>query len=376
MSVLAALAFLWLAAPEAVVLHCERVFDGQEMRGAADVVVRGGRIESVGTKTVDAGAREIDLRGRTCLPGLVDAHTHLLLHGGDYDAQIQKETAEYRTLVATVAARQTLEAGITTVRDLGNEGAGFGDLALRDAIARGIVPGPRIVASIQPVVPTGAYRLTGLSPRVTGAPIALEADGVAEVRRAVRTLVAQGADVLKLYVESYEKRATDPDVLSGAFTYTPEELGAATDEAHAAGLRVAAHVYTDAGARRAVAAGVDSVEHGLYVTEETFRAMKSKGIAYVPTLGVYEQWRDGVIFAPVPDTMRAKLARTVERHEASFRAALRSGVTIVFGSDTFEKPGTNAADLVSMARAGMPRIDSRLKPSDLFSLRFSVSAPE
>jgi imidazolonepropionase-like amidohydrolase len=359
MSALAARAATSTEVP-AIYLQCGRLFDGTAMRENVAVVVRGGTIAEVGVGlAVPEGAQRIDLGAFTLTPGLIDAHTHIALHPGNYDDQILKETPELRAIYATVSARLTLESGITTIRDLGNEGAGFADVALRDAIAKGVVPGPRILAAIQPVTATGAYGLVGFSPYAKLPTTAYEADGPVEVRRQVRNLVRQGADVLKLYMESYEKRqASDSDVLSGARNYTDEELQAAVEEAHGAGLKVAAHTYADESARRAVDAGVDSIEHGLYVSEATFRKMAAKGVVYVPTLMVYELWRDGKIFAGSSPTALDKVKKTVDLHAEAFRSALRTPVRIVMGSDTFELPGTNAQELVAMVRTGMSPIEA------------------
>jgi imidazolonepropionase-like amidohydrolase len=371
------------AAAEAPSLHleCGRVFDGTSVRDGLVVVVRDGKLADVGVGIPPAeGATVVDLTGLTLLPGLIDAHTHIALHPGSYDDQILRETPELRAIHATVGARATLEAGITTIRDLGNEGAGFADVALRDAIAKGVVPGPRILAAIQPVSASGSYGLVGFSPYLKLPPIAYEADGPAEVRRRVRDLVHHGADVLKVYMESYEKRATRSDVLSGARTYSDEELRAAVDEAHAAGLRVAAHTYSDENARRAVEAGVDSIEHGLYLSEATFRRMAERGVAYVPTLLVYELWRDGVIFPASSPETRAKLGRTVEEHTAAFRRALKTPVRVVMGSDTFEKPGSNSQEIAAMVRNGMSPLEalrsSTARAAELLGLGRTVGVIE
>lgn len=349
-------------AQEAVTyLKAARLFDGRAgtLVEDAGVVVRGGAIVAVGAGLpVPAGATVIDLGDRTLMPGLIDAHTHIVLHAGDYDDQILRETPEYRALYGAVNAQATLQAGVTTIRDLGNEGAGFADVALRDAIADGLVPGPRILAAIQPVTSTGAYRLVGYSPYHSWPPLSYAADGPAEIRTQVRRLIAQGADVVKIYLESFEKRQLSADSLTGAFNYAQEELNVLVEEAHRAGARVAAHVYSDAGARMAIRAGVDSIEHGLYLRAETFRMMAERGIYYVPTLLVYEMWRDGEIFGGISPENRVKLTNTVEKHTAAFRRALATPVRIVFGTDTFEKPGTNAQELALMVRYGMPTLDA------------------
>jgi imidazolonepropionase-like amidohydrolase len=339
-------------------IKARRMFDGRSdtLRENAVVVVENGRIVSVGT-TVPANAKVIDLGDRTLLPGLIDCHTHIALHSGDYDAQMLRETPEYRTIIATINGRKTLDAGVTTIRDLGNEGAGYADIALRDAVAKGLIDAPRVVAAIRPVTSTGGYRMTGYSPYNVMPPLSSAADGVAEVRREVRKLIADGADVVKIYMESYEKKQPHSDMLSGAENYSQEEVKVLVEEAHRGGVKVAAHTYSDAAARMAIAADVDSIEHGLYLQEETFRLMAQKGIVYVPTLMVYELWRDGELFGGATGEMKARLTRTCEAHAASFKRALATPVKIAFGSDTFEKPGTNTIELEYMAKYGMRNAD-------------------
>ncbi|HEX8709230.1 MAG TPA: amidohydrolase family protein [Pyrinomonadaceae bacterium] len=342
-------------------IRAARLFDGRSdtLTESVSVLVQGKTIVRVGRDLpVPAGATVIDLGERTLMPGLIDAHTHIVLHAGDYDAQILRETPEYRSIYATVNARKTLEAGVTSIRDLGNEGAGFADVALRDAIAGGLVPGPRIVAAIRPVTSTGAYRLVGYSPYHTLPPLASSADGPAEVRKEVRRLIEQGADVIKIYMESYEKRQMRSDLLTGALNYSQEELNALVEEAHRGGVRVAAHTYSDEAARMAITAGADSIEHGLYLKEETFRLMARKGIYYVPTLLVYELWRDGKIFGGISAENKLKLTNTVREHTATFKRALATPVKIAFGTDTFELPGTNAQELELMVRYGMRPVEA------------------
>jgi len=344
----------------AVYLKAHRFFDGKhDPSRNVVIVVQDGKITEVRSDgTVPPGARVIDLGNRTVMPGLIDAHTHIALHAGDYDGQILRETPEFRTLYAAANAQKTLLSGVTTIRDLGNEGSGFADVALRDAIEKGLVPGPRIVAAIRPVTATGAYRLVGYSPYLQTPAISSAADGPSEVRKQVRLLIAQGADVIKIYMESFEKKPLRDDILTGSMNYSKEELVALVEEAHRAHVRVAAHTYSDEAANLAIDVGVDSIEHGLYLKDETFRRMADKGIYYVPTLMVYEMWRDDEIFQPVPAATRQRLANTVREHTATYQRALKSHVKIAFGTDTFEKPGTNAQELVLMVRYGMSTLDA------------------
>jgi imidazolonepropionase-like amidohydrolase len=361
-ALLIGLSSISLYAQEPIIyLKAGRMFDGQSQTLQENVIiaVKGAKILDIRAGSEPpARAIVIDLSDKTVMPGLIDAHTHIVLHPGDYDQEALRETPEFRAIFATTTARITLQAGITTIRDVGSEGSGLVDIALRDAIAQGLVPGPRILASIRPIVPTGSYQLVGYSPYATLPSLSEEADGTAEIRKQVRHLTKLGADLIKVYIEAAEKKQTSNDSLTGALTYSSEELNVLVEEAHRAGLKVAAHLYSDTAARLAVGAGVNSIEHGLYITEETFSTMARKGIYYVPTLMVYELWRDGKVFGEVTPETRAKLITTVARHTETFKRALKTKVKIVFGTDTFSFPGTNPKELELMVKYGMTPLEA------------------
>jgi imidazolonepropionase-like amidohydrolase len=351
------LAGLALAAPAAppppapLLLTGARVLapEGDRLLDGRDVLVENGRIAAIGpagTLQAPAGARRIDLQGLTLIPGLIEMHSHLLLHPYDetpWDDQVLKEPLELRTIRAVTAAKATLEAGFTTVRDLGTEGAAFADVALRDAIAQGMVPGPRVFAATRAIVATGCYGPSGFDPRWDVPKGAQEVTGPVEMRKAVREQIAAGADWIKVYAD-YRRR---PGVTTP--TLTQEEMAAAVDEARSAGLPVAAHAYTEEGIRRAVLAGVRTIEHGTYVTDDLLALMKQKGVALIPTLAAseavsrYAGWKPGT-----PEPQRIQETREM------FARALKSGVTIANGSDVgVFAHGQNAREIELMVAYGM-----------------------
>jgi len=335
-----------------IAIRCGRLIDGKssDVMENAMVLVRGNKITAVGKNiAIPAGAQILDLGAATVLPGLIDTHTHLLLHEGDYDEQLLRWSQAKRAIYATAHAKQTLEAGFTTVRDVETEGAGYADVALRDAIGAGIVPGPRIKASTRALSVTGGYALYGYSPDITVPTGAQLIDGEAEARRAVREQIKYGADWIKIYIDSHRRRYI-ADTLVGSPTFSDAELRAIMEEANNMGVSVCAHAYTSAAAQRAVQAGIRSIEHGLYLDEPTFRMMAQNNVYWVPTLIAY-------VMSEEESTSPARkqiLHNTVQKHKETFRRALKTGVKIAFGSDLTAYHGTNAKEFELMVDYGMP----------------------
>jgi imidazolonepropionase-like amidohydrolase len=311
------------------------------------VLVKGERIVAAGNDVSAPGAREIDLPDATLVPGLIEGHSHLFLHPYNetsWDDQVLHESVALRTARAVTAARATLLAGFTTVRDLGTEGAGYADVGLKQAIDEGIVPGPRMLVATRAIVASGAYGPKGFEPGVEVPQGAEEATGE-DMVRAVRRQIAAGADVVKLYADYRWRPGEDRRP-----TMSESELRAATAAAHDAGRSVAAHSTTEEGMRRSIAAGVDTIEHGYGGTKEIFRAMKDRGVVLCPTLAAtdavarYQGW-DG----------RAPAPASVELGRASFKAALAAKVTICAGGDVgVFAHGENVRELELMQEAGMP----------------------
>jgi len=317
-----------------IAIKAGKLIDGKSNAAQSNIIVlvEANKITAVGSHvTVPSGARVIDLSNSTVMPGLIDAHTHLLLQGditaADYDDQLLKESPQYRTIVATVNARTALENGFTTLRDLETEGAGYSDVDIKRAIEKGVIPGPRLIVATRALDVTGAYPLLGYAPNVP-VPVGLQTcDGPDDCRRAVREQIKYGADWIKVYADrSYYLK---PDgTLSSIPTFTPEEMKAIIDEAHREGHKVAAHAMATPGEKNALDAGVDSIEHGDYLSDETLAQMKRQSVFYCPTLyvGVYVAKGRAEGGAPI-------WARMIDIARASFGRALKAGVTIVFGTD-------------------------------------------
>ncbi len=320
--------------PNVVWLNCGGVWDGRGgiTAGPVFIEVRGNHIASVNSKAgPSAEERTIDLARMTCIPGLIDSHTHVLLQGDiraeDYDEQLLKQSPEYRTILATVNASRMLSWGFTTIRDVETEGAGYADVDVKRAIERGIIPGPRMQVATRALDVTGAYPLIGYAPDIMVPKGVQEADGVDGVRRAVREQIYHGADWIKVYSDrSYRVEAGG--VLDDIPTFTLDELRAIVDEAHRERHKVASHAMALHGVHNSVAAGVDSIEHGNYIADEDLKLMVEKKIYYVPTIYVGEYVAAGRAAAGAPVWQQMG-----EIHEKTFRRALKAGVMIAFGTD-------------------------------------------
>ena len=278
----------------------DQVFDGRTLHPDWVVLTRDKRIEAVGPTSElrpPTEARIVDLPGTTLLPGLIEGHSHLLLHPYDEAAwtdQVLRESEAERVARATVHARETLLAGFTTVRDLGTEGAGYADVGLKHAIDSGVIPGPRLLVATRAIVATGSYGPKGFAPHVRVPLGAQPADGVDELTRAVRDQIGKGAEWVKIYADY--RWGPDGGVLP---TFRQSELELVVDLAASAGRPVAAHASTAEGIRRSVLAGVKTIEHGDGGTSEVFALMAEHGVALCPTLAaseaiaVYRGWEPG-----------------------------------------------------------------------------------
>jgi imidazolonepropionase-like amidohydrolase len=336
------------------VLRPARVFDGESMHEGWAVRVRGDRIEAAGpaAEAAAAGATVVDLPGATLMPGMIEGHSHVLLHPYNettWNDQVLHEGLGLRVARATNHLRATLMAGFTTIRDLGTEGAAYADVELKQAVEQGIIPGPRMLTATRAIVATGSYGPKGFALQWQVPQGAEEADGASLVR-VVRDQIGHGADWIKVYAD-YRWGARG----EAAPTFSIEELTTIVETARSSGRPAVAHASTAEGMRRAIMAGIETIEHGDAGTPEIFRLMKERNVALCPTLAAgdataqYAGWKKGE--GPEP--------AGIGRKRASFNAALAAGVTIINGSDVgVFAHGDNARELELMVGYGMPAPDA------------------
>jgi len=346
------------------VIHAGALIDGKSDKPRRDqvIVVHGNRIESVSDAAnakIPAGATVIDLSKATVLPGLIDSHTHIFLQGedpaqGGYDANILNAPLALRAARATVAARRALEQGFTTLRDVETEGAGYGDVGIKQAIELGYIPGPRMFVSTRAISTTGGYPLEGYAPELEMPKGAQIIDGPIEARKAAREQLDHGADWIKVYMTHRSWVGKNGELMSQP-TLTVEELRAIVDETHGWGKKVACHAYSGIGLHRALDGGCDSIEHGLDLDDAAISQMLKQGTWYVPTISVYyTDWAP----ADTPGGRRDRLRASA--HEQSFKKALKAGVKIVFGTDMGGIPWTEpiAQEFPRMVDLGMQPMDA------------------
>ena len=334
--------------PRPIILHAARVLDIEsgKMIAPGEILVRGERIVEVGPSvTHEAGAETIDLGDRTLMPGLIDVHVHLFLHPGAEDLQTVQESVPQRTISAVLAAKDDLMAGFTAERDMGTEGAGSADTAVRNAINKGLIPGPRLRISGNAVSILGGHEdAINYNPEQHVFSNATYANNAQELVTVIRQQFKEGADFIKIYETGRDSLRNG--VYTSTYQYTQAEMTAAVQEAARSGKRVAVHATGEPGTGYAVKAGVSSVDHAYFLSDETMRLMHEKQIYAVPTFAISEFF--------------AEESKTPARHESldfhvtQFRKQLNAGVPMAAGSDVGPFPhGTQAREYVSMVKYGM-----------------------
>lgn len=345
-------AFAQTAPAQAVVLHAARLLDVEtgRMVTPGEVLVQGERIAEAGAAVRHPpGAEVIDLGDRTLLPGLIDAHVHLFLHPGAEDLQTVEESVPHRTILAVLAARDDLMAGFTAERDMGTEGAGSADTAVRNAINQGLVPGPRLRISGNAVDILGGHEdAINYNPEQHVLPNATWANSAAELVRVIRQQMKEGADFIKIYETGRDSFRNGQ--FSTPYQFSEEELKAAVQETARTGRHVAVHATGEPGTLYAARAGVVSIDHADQLSEETMRLMREKQIFAVPTFTISEYFADHAA-TPAQGTRQHQM---LEMHAQEFRKQLAAGVPVAMGSDVGPFPhGTQAREFVLMVKYGM-----------------------
>lgn len=368
--------------PPSVLIKAGKLLDvrkGSYLENAA-ILIEGERIKEVGVvfevqPRSPKDAKTIDLSAVTVLPGLIDCHTHLMARFADtpngYLLGLATKSQAFRALEGAADARLTLRAGFTTVRDVENEGSGYADVALRDAINQGLVEGPRMQVATRAIAAVGQYNPFGVSPDLIDFPTGAQMiSGAEEARRAVREQIGHGADLIKVYADWNHP------------TLTVEEMRVVVEEAHKAGLKVAAHATTPDGIKNAINAGVDSIEHGHGADRQAIEMMKEKGVFLVPTVGVIDEWLEEHKDDPITPDRRKRVDELLQGIQQEIRQAMNLGVNMASGFDASRAGGhgKNARELAALVKRGVPPLAAiraaTINAAELLSWQDRVGAVE